>query len=62
MKLKDLFGTQKGGRIAFHADKRKHKNPVPSKTTKLNSFIDVFGGMAGYSAKDSVHADKGYPK
>ena len=30
------------------ASKRKKNNPKNSKTTKLNSFIDVFGGMADY--------------
>ena len=39
--------------VKLGALKKKKNNPVKSKTTKLNSFIDVFGGMAGISEPGS---------
>jgi len=40
--------------IKIKAAKKKKANPIKSKTTKLKSFIDVFGGMAGISAPGSA--------
>jgi len=35
--------------VKFKATKKKKNNPIKSKTTKMNSFIDVFGSMVGYN-------------
>jgi len=48
MKVCDIFVENKANLIKIRAKIRKKNNPIPSKTTKLSSFIDVFGGMAGY--------------
>ena len=51
MKLFEIISaSDKRTRVKLHALKRKKKNPIESKTTSLNSFIDVFGGMAGYDS------------
>ena len=51
MKILEIFSaTDKRTLIKLHARKRKKKNPIESKTTSLGSFIDVFGGMAGYDS------------
>lgn len=34
--------------VNIKAAKKKKQNPKKSKTTKLGSFIDIFGGIAGY--------------
>lgn len=34
--------------VNIKASKKKKTNPKASKTTKLGSFIDMFGGIAGY--------------
>lgn len=50
MKLCEVMQTANDKRIEiiFRAVKKKKNNPKKSKTTKLDSFIDTFGGMAGY--------------
>jgi len=45
-----LSPEDKAMEVKFHAKRKKKNNPVKSKTTKMNSFLDVFGGMAGYSS------------
>lgn len=53
MILSEIFSSSdKRTLIALHAKKRKKQNPIESKTTSKNSFIDVFGGMVGYSTVD----------
>ncbi len=42
----------------FKAVKKKKNNPKDSKTTKLGSFIDTFGGMAGY--QNPMRSGKGF--
>lgn len=59
MKVSDILRRTKGSPISFHAAKRKKNNPVASKTTRLNNFVDVFGGMAGYSSQNTVNPDSG---
>ena len=39
--------------VKIHAKKRKENNPKVSKNTKIKTFIDVFGGMAGYSSPNA---------
>lgn len=36
--------------VMFKAIKRKKNNPKNSKTTKMDSFIDVFHGIGGYDS------------
>ena len=58
MKVCEVLASDKLISVMFKAIKRKKNNPKKSKTTKLDSFIDVFGGMAGYdspSGKGSVN-------
>lgn len=57
MKVQDLFIDDRKGKVLLKAKKRKENNPVRSKTTKHNSFIDVFGGMAGYPINAQGNAD-----
>ncbi len=40
--------------IMFKAIKKKKNNPRNSKTTKMDSFIDVFGGISGYESPMEV--------
>lgn len=53
MKVCEVLASDKLISVMFKAIKRKKNNPKKSKTTKLGSFIDVFGGMAGYATSDS---------
>jgi len=39
--------------VKIGAAKKRKNNPKKSKTTKMNSFIDVFGGMVGTPAPGS---------
>jgi len=48
-----LSPEDKAMEVQFIARRKKKNNPKESKTTKMNSFIDVFGGMAGYSSTRS---------
>ncbi len=48
MKVDEVIGTDKLIQVMFKAMKKKKNNPKKSKTTASNSFIDVFGGLAGY--------------
>jgi hypothetical protein len=49
MKLDEVLAADdKLAVVKLGALKKKKNNPVKSKTTKMNSFIDMFGGMAGY--------------
>lgn len=55
MKVKDLLDVDpcdnkeaKTKSVLRKALKKKRTNPQASKTDRLSSFIDVFGGMAGY--------------
>jgi len=50
MKLADDRKTE----IMMIAAKKKKNNSRKSKTTKIDSFIDVFGGMAGYPTASEV--------
>jgi len=49
MLVNEVIAADKLIGIKFKARKKKKNNPAESKTTKMGSFIDVFGGMAGYS-------------
>jgi len=50
MKLSEVLSADdKLTLVKFKTTKKKKNNPIKSKTTKMNSFIDVFGSMAGYS-------------
>ena len=53
MKVCEVLANDKLVGVMFKAIKRKKNNPKKSKTTKIGSFIDVFGGMAGYSTSDT---------
>lgn len=48
MKIYEVLASDKMVPIMLSAKKRKKNNPKRSKTTRLGSFIDMFGGMAGY--------------
>ena len=53
MKLNEVISADDKSKVmAIKAKRRKKNNPKPSKTTKLNSFIDVFGGMSGYDSPE----------
>ncbi len=56
MKLCEVMQSaeDKKTEIMFTATKKKKNNPKKSKTTKIGSFIDVFGGMAGYQTPAEV--------
>ncbi len=54
MKVCEVLGSDKFIQTMFMAKRRKKNNPKKSKTTKMNSFIDTFGGMAGYSTPDTT--------
>lgn len=49
-----LSPEDKAMEVKFHAKRKKKNNPIKSKTTKMNSFLDVFGGMAGYPTAAEV--------
>ena len=60
MKVRDLLKVDvrdqrdgKRNQILRKALLRKKTNPIPSKTTFSNSWIDVFGGMVGYGSDKS---------
>jgi hypothetical protein len=54
MKALEIVGmTDKEVKTKLHTMRRKKNNPVKSRTTKLDSFIDVFGGMSGYGGSSS---------
>jgi hypothetical protein len=48
MLVNEILADDKLMGIKIKAKKKKKNNPTKSKTTKLGSFIDVFGGMANY--------------
>ncbi len=52
MKINEVLPDDRLTLVNIKALKKKKNNPKPSKTTKMNSFIDVFGGMAGYGGPD----------
>jgi len=54
MTINEILGDDKFIQVMFQAKRRKKSNPKKSKTTKMNSFIDTFGGMAGYSTPDTT--------
>ena len=53
MKVNEVLAADKLIGVKFKAKKKKKNNPKASKTTRFNSFIDVFGGMAGYDKPGS---------
>lgn len=53
MKVHEVLAADKLILVKFVAIKKKKNNPIKSKTTKIGSFIDVFGGMAGYPSRGS---------
>lgn len=57
MKLVDLFNDSRKGKVLLKALNRKKNNPKQSKTTKYNTFIDVFGGMVNYPSTSQVNPD-----
>lgn len=50
MTVNEVLAGDKLVLVKIVAAKKKKANPLKSKTTKMNSFIDVFGGMAGIDA------------
>lgn len=55
MKLNEVLAADdKLTVVKIKAVKKKKNDPIKSKTTKMNSFIDVFGGMAGLDKTDSA--------
>ncbi len=54
MMVHEVLGSDKFIQTMFMAKRRKKNNPKKSKTTKMNSFIDTFGGLAGYSTPDTT--------
>lgn len=51
MKLKDISTLSKEeASLLFHLIKRRKNNPKQSKSSRMKSFIDMFGGMSGYNA------------
>ena len=50
MTVNEILADEKLAGVKLKAVKKKKNNPIASKTTKLNSFIDVFGGMVGYTS------------
>ncbi len=48
MKVNEILTKSKLDLVKIIAHKKKKNNPIPSKTTKLTSFIDIFGGIGGY--------------
>ncbi len=54
MKINEVLPDDRLTLVNIKALKKKKNNPKPSKTTKMNSFIDVFGGMAGYDSPDNA--------
>jgi hypothetical protein len=48
--LNETSASDKLTLVNFKALKKKKNNPKKSKTTRKNTFIDVFGGMAGLDA------------
>lgn len=60
MKLCEVMQSAKDKRteVMFRAVKKKKNNPKESKTTRLGSFIDTFGGMDNY--QNPMRAGKGF--
>lgn len=56
MKLCEVMQSAKDKKteVMFKSAKKKKNNPKESKTTKLGSFIDTFGGMGGYPTGGEV--------
>jgi len=54
VKVNEVLADDKLTLVNIIALRKKKNNPKPSKTTKMNSFIDVFGGMAGYGQPDKA--------
>jgi len=53
MKINEVLADDKLTIVKLKATKKKKNNPKKSKTTKIGSFIDVFGGMSGIGAPGS---------
>lgn len=54
MKVNEVLAADKLTLVKFKALKKKKSNPKASKTTRMNTFIDVFGGMAGLDGTDGA--------
>ncbi len=54
MKVYEVLAQDKLTGVMFKAIKKKKNNPKKSKTTEIGSFIDVFGGLAGYDTPGEV--------